>query len=212
MKLQKLKRAFTLIELLVVITIIGILATWAVNVYTSQIQKARDSTRITDVNALRTWIEQLYQDAWAYPNAWAAITTWIATAKAFIDIKDYVPKLPKDPKTGQKSWNANFDYTYAVAADSNLVWFQIFEVATHFEQEANVTEKAAADGWNDDFRLELWISLGTLISNINTTTPWASWVDSATPTYQCRIATGTTWTCPTASVSGTANAIALIIK
>jgi type II secretory pathway pseudopilin PulG len=36
----------------VVITIIGILATGAVTVYTSQIQKARDTTRITDMKAL----------------------------------------------------------------------------------------------------------------------------------------------------------------
>jgi prepilin-type N-terminal cleavage/methylation domain-containing protein len=47
------KKAFTLIELLVVITIIGILATGAVATYTSQIQKSRDSTRLTDLSALR---------------------------------------------------------------------------------------------------------------------------------------------------------------
>jgi prepilin-type N-terminal cleavage/methylation domain-containing protein len=53
MKLQRTKLGFTLIELLVVITIIGILATGAVSVYTSQIQKARDSVRLTDVTALK---------------------------------------------------------------------------------------------------------------------------------------------------------------
>jgi prepilin-type N-terminal cleavage/methylation domain-containing protein len=47
------KKAFTLIELLVVITIIGILATGATAVYTSQIQKARDTTRINDIEALK---------------------------------------------------------------------------------------------------------------------------------------------------------------
>ncbi|MGB2110743.1 MAG: type IV pilin protein, partial [Patescibacteria group bacterium] len=40
MKLQSIKKGFTLIELLVVITIIGILATGATTVFTSQIQKA----------------------------------------------------------------------------------------------------------------------------------------------------------------------------
>jgi prepilin-type N-terminal cleavage/methylation domain-containing protein len=53
MRLQYNKKGFTLIELLVVITIIGILATGAVTVYTSQIQKARDTTRITSMNALK---------------------------------------------------------------------------------------------------------------------------------------------------------------
>jgi prepilin-type N-terminal cleavage/methylation domain-containing protein len=53
MKRQITKLAFTLIELLVVITIIGILATGATAVYTSQIQKARDSVRITDIKSLQ---------------------------------------------------------------------------------------------------------------------------------------------------------------
>jgi prepilin-type N-terminal cleavage/methylation domain-containing protein len=53
MKQQNKILGFTLIELLVVITIIGILATGATSVYTSQIQKARDSTRISDIHILR---------------------------------------------------------------------------------------------------------------------------------------------------------------
>jgi prepilin-type N-terminal cleavage/methylation domain-containing protein len=53
MKLQNTKLGFTLIELLVVITIIGILATGATSIYTSQIQKARDSTRITSISAIQ---------------------------------------------------------------------------------------------------------------------------------------------------------------
>jgi general secretion pathway protein G len=52
-KLQN-NKGFTLIELLVVITIIAILATGAVATYTSQIQKARDTTRINDVKALQS--------------------------------------------------------------------------------------------------------------------------------------------------------------
>lgn len=51
--LKNTTRGFTLIELLVVITIIGILATGATATYTSQIQKARDTTRINDVKALQ---------------------------------------------------------------------------------------------------------------------------------------------------------------
>ncbi len=47
--LKNNSRGFTLIELLVVITIIGILATGGVGVFTQQIQKARDTTRITDL-------------------------------------------------------------------------------------------------------------------------------------------------------------------
>jgi general secretion pathway protein G len=64
----KNKKGFTLIELLVVITIIGILATGATAVYTSQIQKARDTTRINDMETLRAGIEQFYQDKSQYPT------------------------------------------------------------------------------------------------------------------------------------------------
>jgi general secretion pathway protein G len=68
------KLGFTLIELLVVITIIGILATGAVTMYTSQIQKARDTTRINDQKALQSAIEQVYQDNTEYVHADEFIT------------------------------------------------------------------------------------------------------------------------------------------
>jgi len=68
MKQQKTKLGFTLIELMVVITIIGILATGAVSVYTSQIQKARDSNRVTSIKTLQTAVEQSYSDLSEYPG------------------------------------------------------------------------------------------------------------------------------------------------
>jgi general secretion pathway protein G len=87
--LQKaLKKGFTLIELLVVITIIGILATGAVTTYTSQIQKARDTTRVQDLSALKGAIEQVYQDDAEYPGADTFYT----------DVKKYLRKLPRDSK------------------------------------------------------------------------------------------------------------------
>ena len=68
MFLTKNTRGFTLIELLVVITIIGILATGGVVTYTSQIQKARDTTRLSDVKALQGGIEQTFGDISVYPE------------------------------------------------------------------------------------------------------------------------------------------------
>lgn len=46
-------RGFTLIELLVVITIIGILATLGVSQFTAQLQKTRDSKRISDIEKIK---------------------------------------------------------------------------------------------------------------------------------------------------------------
>lgn len=160
MKLQN-KKGFTLIELLVVITIIGILATWAVATYTSQIQKARDTTRINDIKALQSGIEQVYQDWSEYPKA----STFSS------QVTKYVEKLPKDPKHNQacNDWwiPANTPvcaYTYAAATDSNSISFWAYEVTTAFENRWNVDNKAAKDGWwtwVESARYEMWINIAT---------------------------------------------------
>lgn len=157
MNIEKIKisstKAFTLIELLVVITIIGILAVWAVAVYTSQIQKARDTTRLNDVKALQSWIEQVYQDSSVYPK-W---TAWDETDPGITGsgwVQTYVPKLPKDPKNGETCNQASCVYVYTVRADDNNIERGQYEVSTAFENSGNRTSKAQTDGWNDNARLE----------------------------------------------------------
>lgn len=163
MNLEKIKtgskKAFTLIELLVVITIIGILATWAVSVYTSQIQKARDTTRINDVEALKSWIEQFYQDKSQYPSIDSSddefYFTWVVT---------YTPKLPKDPKNGQ---TCNWDWTntpvcwyiYWVSSDNNGIEYWEYEISTAYENSWNRTNKSVWDNWDDDLRYEVWLDV-----------------------------------------------------
>lgn len=53
-------RGFTLIELMVVITIIGILATIALVMYSGIQKSARDAKRIGDIDAIRKALEQYY--------------------------------------------------------------------------------------------------------------------------------------------------------
>lgn len=91
---KMLQKGFTLIELLVVITIIGILATGAVTVYTSQMTKARDSTRLSDVKALQGAIEQSYLENYVYPNIGTGFTT---------DVTAYMARLPSDPRSSSLS-------------------------------------------------------------------------------------------------------------
>ncbi len=151
MKYSLSKKWFTLIELLVVITIIGILATGAVSVYTSQIQKARDSTRTTDIKAVQAWIEQFYGDNGEYPSG-------VAWWKAFSGVVTYV-QMPSDPKSGQsRAWSA-FDYFYNSSDDANAIPYQEYEISATYEQAANTTEKSAKDGGEDNNRMELWINL-----------------------------------------------------
>lgn len=139
---QALKKWFTLIELLVVITIIGILATGAVAVYTSQIQKARDTTRVNDIKALQSGIEQVYQDTSEYPHS-DTFTTQVRT---------YVEKFPSDPKYASNCNNAanaatqSCAYAYITWQDNNGIDYGEYEISTAFENSGNVTEKAAKDG------------------------------------------------------------------
>ena len=121
MRFTQNTKGFTLIELLVVITIIGILAVGGTATYTAQIQKARDSTRMTDLNAIRSGIEQFYQDFTEYPD----VTIAEFTGSGSRSVLSYVPKIPKDSKAGQKCGKgaeplaSGCDYLYNVSDDVN---------------------------------------------------------------------------------------------
>jgi len=91
---------FTLIELIVVVTIIGILAAVAIaNVRFAQ-QKARESALRDDLYEMRKAIDSFYADKQRYPA----------------DLNELVPgylhKVPVDPMTKSKDWDA-------VAADTS---------------------------------------------------------------------------------------------
>ncbi len=170
---KKLKRGFTLIELLVVITIIGILATGAVAVYTAQIQKARDSTRINDIKAIQSGVEQVYQDSWEYPHS-NEFSTWNTSAWRTW-VKTYVELIPSDAKLGQpcSGWDKCW-YTYWVSSDANGILYWEYELSTAFENEWNVGNKAddTKDHGNDNHRFEIWINVSS--AHHDTTTSWST--------------------------------------
>ncbi len=150
-------RGFTLIELLVVITIIGILATGAVAVYTSQIQKARDTVRISDIGTIQKGLEMWYNDKALYPD-----TT------AFTGIVIYAPKIPKDAKSGQPcsagtngSGGTACDYIYTVIQDTNGILNGTYKLSSGFEDKGNVDTRAVntKDGGSDDTRYEIGLEL-----------------------------------------------------
>ena len=150
--IKAIQKGFTLIELLVVITIIGILATGAVTTFTSQIQKARDTTRISDVKALGSGIEQFYQDTSVYPQG---AIDWTSGASTLVT--DYVPSLAEDPKHDQTCNGSRCGYVYTVGNDSVGINQGAYEVSAAFENQGNVTSKAVdtSDNGNDPARLEL---------------------------------------------------------
>lgn len=64
----KNKKGFTIVELLIVIVVIGILATLVIVTFTGIQQKARNSQRQTDVNAIDSHVESFYAQWGAYPT------------------------------------------------------------------------------------------------------------------------------------------------
>ncbi len=67
--LKNKQSGFTIVELLIVIVIIGILATLVIVTFSGVQQKARDSERKTDINAIAGQLEAGYANKGYYPDA-----------------------------------------------------------------------------------------------------------------------------------------------
>ncbi len=65
---KKNSRGFTIVELLIVIVVIGILAALVIVTYNGIQQKARDTERKTDINALASHLEAYNASAGRYPT------------------------------------------------------------------------------------------------------------------------------------------------
>lgn len=62
------QKGFTIVELLIVIVVIGILAALVLNTFAGVQQRARDTERQTDINAIATQLEVYYNDKGGYPQ------------------------------------------------------------------------------------------------------------------------------------------------
>lgn len=154
-------KAFTLIELLVVITIIGILATTWVAVFTKQLQWARDSTRINDIKLLESAAVQYFNDHDGYP-----------TPTSFSgDIVQYVSKKVVDPKAwiwvcrALTWWTVNHNQSchwhYIRTNDSYWLPDAAFKIWVFFEKKENYDNLANStwsktDGGNNNDMYEVF--------------------------------------------------------
>ena len=115
---QQRKQWFTLVELIVVITILAILWTIAFISLQGYSKDARDSTRLSDLSAIKTSLELFHLDAGKYPyptnyftitytgsNIWHQWTFWDDTFKNVTKLD----KVPKDPLTEK-------EYTFSLTA------------------------------------------------------------------------------------------------
>lgn len=155
------KKGFTLIELLVVIAIIGILATGGIGVYTSQMAKARDASRTTDLNTLISAVEQFNQEVGGSYPVWNEFI-WSDPNKTYV--KNFLQKMPVDSKIGQEcspNWNdkAFCDFAYIVNRWENWVEKSAYELSIAFEAKNNVKDKASnlKDWGGDNARYEHFV-------------------------------------------------------
>ncbi len=66
--LKNKSKGFTIVELLIVIVVIAILATLVIVTFTGIQQKARDSQRQTDINAVDSHLEAFFAENGYYPT------------------------------------------------------------------------------------------------------------------------------------------------
>ena len=110
--IRKNNRGFTIVELLIVIVVIGILAALVVVTYNGIQQKARDTERKTDINALHGQLEAYQAQNGKYPTLTEVNTPAFRAA----NMKGLDPAALQDPKgdaqTLEAASDAN-DYGYA---------------------------------------------------------------------------------------------------
>lgn len=69
MNIKKIKiKAFTLVELIIVITILSILATIAFVSFQNYIKTSRDSSKVTSLKVMESWLQTFQIKVWNYPQ------------------------------------------------------------------------------------------------------------------------------------------------
>jgi prepilin-type N-terminal cleavage/methylation domain-containing protein len=109
--LKNRSKGFTIVELLIVIVVIAILATLVIVTFTGIQQKARDSQRQTDINAVDSHLEAYYAEHGNYPTA-AQMNdaTWVGTNMKGLDAAALVgPKGGTLTNTGTAAGD-HYDY------------------------------------------------------------------------------------------------------
>jgi prepilin-type N-terminal cleavage/methylation domain-containing protein len=82
----KKQKGFTIVELLIVIVVIGILATLVIVTFSGIQQRARDTQRQTDINAIQGHMEAYYAQNGNYPTlAMVTDATWRAANMQGLD-------------------------------------------------------------------------------------------------------------------------------
>lgn len=91
------KNGFSMIELIVILAIIAILFVVLLGTYISQVSRARDADRKRDLDAIKTALEDYYNDNTCYPSK----ATFEGYACESDDFSPYMRVFPCDPLSGE---------------------------------------------------------------------------------------------------------------
>ena len=94
----KQRRGFTLIEILIVVSIIGILVSIAVPIYTKAILHTKESVLRNNLFTMRTVLDEFTYDKQKAPQALQDLVT-----------EGYLRDIPVDPITGARDWKVEME-------------------------------------------------------------------------------------------------------
>ncbi len=95
---RRKQNGFTLIELMIVITIIFILIGMAVGRYDRAVQRSREAALKTDLQTMRSAIDNFTLDKQAAPQSLEDLTS-----------EKYLREIPVDPMTHAKDWVLQYE-------------------------------------------------------------------------------------------------------
>lgn len=99
LSLKRRQSGFTIVELLIVIVVIIILAGLVITTFVGVQQKARDTERRTDINAVHAQIEAYYSQSGKYPSLANINDATASTGFRAVNFKGLDANAYADPKT-----------------------------------------------------------------------------------------------------------------
>jgi prepilin-type N-terminal cleavage/methylation domain-containing protein len=145
MKTGRILKGFTLIELLIVIAIIGVLAVAFLPTLLNAPSKARDATRIQDLQKIQKVLLARGVEGKPLPTASRFSKIDSADARWVALLPDFGGTLPKDPSKDRDYWfNDWVQYTSEVTPGSPPIFLTYtFGLVTFIENSQNANAKCA---------------------------------------------------------------------
>lgn len=152
--LPKKDHGFTLIEIMVAISIVAVISTIGMVVYTSAQVGARDAKRKQDFRALQTALEIYYQANKNYPTKNVSsddATNWNQLfASGIGPTTNYINNMPKDPLNRQRGseW-----FVYRYISNDGLSYILCTDLENNSDPERQDAICQTYPGTNADYRV-----------------------------------------------------------